>query len=652
MLLGKGALLLGLTAVSLIGCGGSKTEPVTPDKPGRGSGVLTPEEPALTPVSAPAELVAVGRVKNPGEFLDSLAQWSKAPLDWRGTLAKEEPGIERVVKLDSPIDVAVVLDKSPGMTPKRPRFAVSVGLVSWDAALTFARQKGEQLRKVQDSVYALGDGPSNCLLSRALGSAPARFVCGDEPEDVQALLPYMTRGMPRETFGTSDVHVELRIDPIRARYARDLRQLKSLVPVALSHMAIDVPRVDRAMGDALHALADEANTIVDDVQRLDLDIKLVRNTGGAELSGSVQFRKQTSWTAQTLFEREPLAPPDLFWALPRGSSAASFVYPASPARYEKIRRTFGELVDGLLEHEKVGRGVRDSVAEIVTESFKTDAAWVRAEGPLPAGAPAKPGSSAPEEARERLRQQLGWHVAAVAQKAETHLADFARLVKLYNSPELRRMLEKRAKVKLQHVPKVRQRAPRVRGLPAGSVAYEITVPGQFFDEEDFGAAMRRSWPRPEKPPAPKAKPAQAKPLPFVFLIVPDGERTWFGVSADEKLLVEKLTKLKTDTETLASRSDVTALKAQPAKAGGFFTINSIMSGTPFAGAVSTRVANALPHHAETPIPYKVTTTPGAARSLIWSTSVPRAALEDLGGLITTLAAGNTGHGSAPATPVP
>ncbi len=650
MLKGRGALLLGFTAATLMGCGSSKTEPATPEQ-GKSPGALTPEQPALTPVSAPAELIAVGRMKSPGEFLDAMAQWSKAPLDWRGALAKEEPGIERVIKLDAPIDVAVVLDKSSGMTPKPPLFAVSVGLVSWDAALAFARQKGEQLRKVQEGVYALGDEPSRCLLARALGSAPARFVCGDEPADVQALLPYMTRGMPRETFGTSDVHVELRLDPVRARYARDLRQLKSLVPVALSHMAIDVPRVDRAMGDALHALADEANAIVDDVQRLEIDIKLLRNTGSAELSGSVQFRKQTSWSAQALFEREPAAPPELFWALPREASAASFVYPVSPARYEKIRRTFGELVDGLLEHEKVGRAVRDQVADVVTESFKTDAPWVRSEGALPAGTPPKLGSAAEEE-RERFRQQLGWHVAAVAQKAETHVADFAKIVKIYNSPELRRLLEKRAKLKLQHVPTVRQRAPRVRGLPAGSVAYEITVPGQFFDDEDFGTAMRRNFPRPEKPAQPKAKAPQAKPLPIVVLIVPDGERTWFAVSTDEKLLVEKLTKLKTNTETLAARTDVTALKAQPAKAGGFFTINSILSGTPFAGTASTRVASALPHHAETPIPYKVTTTPGATRSLIWSATVPRAALEDLGGLITTLAAGNTGQGTAPATPVP
>ncbi|HMJ09967.1 MAG TPA: hypothetical protein VK524_01110 [Polyangiaceae bacterium] len=657
MLNGKGALLWCLLASFTAGCGSSKPRSGTPDQRTGESGssgeVALPE---LTPVSAPPELIGVGRVRNPGEFLDSLAQWSKAPLDWRSALAKEEPGIERVLKLDSPIDVALVLDKSAGMRPKAPQLAVSIGLSSWDAALEFARHKGEVLRKVQEGVYAVGEPPSRCLLARSLGSAPARFVCGDEPADVEALLPYMTRGMPRETFGNSDVHVELRVDPVRTRHARDLRQLKSLIPVALSHLAIDVPRVDRAMGDALHGLADEVNAVVDDLQRLDLDIVLVRAQGGAELRTSVQFRKQSSWIAQTVFEREPAPPPDLFWALPRESSAASFVYPASPGRYAGLRRTFGELVDGLLEHEKVSRAVRDTVSDVVTESFKTDAAWVRAEGPLPPAAPAKPGSG-PEQARERLRQQLGWHVAAVGQKADTLLADFAKLVQLYNSGELRRMLEKRAKVKLQHVPTVQKRAPRVRGLPAGSVAYQITVPAQFFDEEEFGPGMGYKFPRPAASPAkPKPKAVQAKPLPLVFLIVPDGERTWFGVSADEKLLIEKLVKLKTQAETLATRADVSALKAQPAKAGGFFTIASVMSGTPIAGAASTRVANALPHHAETPIPYRVTTTPGSMRSLVWSTSVPRAALEDLGGLIMTLVAGNTGaeppasEAPAPAAP--
>jgi hypothetical protein len=621
-------LMLGLA----VGCGGSQKKPSAPAEESAvvaESGAAAP----LTPTAASADLIGVLRLKNPGAFLDRLGRWSKAPVDWRRELIKERPGIERVIKFDAAIEAALQLDSKRGRTLNPPLAAVSLGLSSLPLALEFARSNGEVVRQLSADVYGLGDPPRHCAIARALGDAPARLVCGAESDDLEGLLPYMTRGMPREAFGNSDLHIELRGDPVRVRHGRDLRQLQSLVPFALNHLAMDVPRFDRALGDALHAVANEAIAFVEDFQRLDVDFSLLEGPDRAELKASAHFRGQNSWLVQTGLERRTAEVPDVFWALPKDAASASFAYPASVKRYEGMRRTFAELADSLLEHEKVPRPVRDQVADVINETWKSEAAWGGTDGVLP-DLPASPGASRGASKRDRVRSQVGWHIAVVAEKSERFIKDFTRLLRLYNSQPLRQLFTKHVKRDLD-LPRIQQRAPRGRNLP-GAVAFEVLVPGALL--EDVEPIVPIDVPGRPKQPKKAARP-KPKPLPVVLVIMPDGERTWFGLSTDEKFVVDKLATLKTANanDTLAGREGLAELKAVQAAGGGFLTVASLAARldefAPETGRSMGRILNALPHHGEVPMPFSFTATRAAQPVFTGLARVPRAAFEDLGALI-------------------
>jgi hypothetical protein len=298
--------------------------------------------------------------------------------------------------------------------------------------------------------------------------------------------------------------------------------------------------------------------------------------------------------------------------------------------------------------------VRDQLVELLDEGWKSDAPWVSSQGALPAPPNADKLSDADRQ-DERRRAYMGWQIAAQATKADRHIADLAKVVKLVNHPELRRLLERRTKVSANKLPTVRQRAPRAKGLDAGTVAFEITFPGELLDRDGqvvFSGA---------KPGISSGKPAvranaKAKPVSVVLLVVPDGERTWFAVSSDETFVAEKLLKLKTlPAETLAQRDSLGELKAAPAVGGGFVTAEAFL--TKYLGFVSrsraSRVLNALPHHGQTPLPVTlVTARQGSSSTATWSLRFPKAALLDMGALFPALIGAEEGVLSPPTLPAP
>ncbi len=97
-------LLLSASAVGsfvvLLGCGGKPPAKTGGEGAGAGgAGAQTLAEgpaPDLSPVAAPADLFVVGRLKNPAGMVDTVASWARLPVDWRGMLSKQEPGIDQV----------------------------------------------------------------------------------------------------------------------------------------------------------------------------------------------------------------------------------------------------------------------------------------------------------------------------------------------------------------------------------------------------------------------------------------------------------------------------------------------------------------------------------------------------------------------------
>lgn len=610
-------------------------------------GAVTPSAPAradLTPVPAPDELFLVGRLANPAKVVDTIAAWSKLPIDWRQMLAKEEPGLERVVYLDAPVELAVALDPAGTGTLPQPLAVVSVGLTSLESAVELARQKGEPVRQIRPGVFRVGGGGDSCAIAAALGKAPARLVCGDRPEDVDALLPYATRGLPNEQLGAADFHLELRAEPVRRRHSRELRQLKLFAPFAVRDFSLDNARFDRALKDAAHGIAEELIAVAEDLDQLTVDAWVKGDS--IESNWSLRLRNTQSWTGQTLAQagKRSKPPPETFWKLPADADSASFAVGMDPKRYQAIRRTLAELLDGWLEHERVPRRVRDDMVELVEQAFKTEGATAYARGTLPPLDSDPQGSVA--RARELARSGLGWHVLAIDDKPDTYKKHLGNLVRSYNDPLLRKTLQKRLHVDPKELPKLSTRP--ARGLPAGSVAYELSIPA-----DAIGGGWSEPTPKGKKPPP-------EKPISFVLVVVPQGQTTWLGLSADEQVLRDRLAvamKGAADT-TLASRTGLGPLKTTPAVSGGFFSLAGLMGSLQSSlmgirGGAPARLFAGMPHQGQTPVWHQATVK-AAGKGLVmdWKVSVPRAVVEDIAAAVPAVAMGAAGVGAAPPPPPP
>lgn len=646
-IISKAGVALSLVLVSA--CGGPQA-PKAPDSANTanvaaGGSTLaggSTAAPDLTPVQAPADLVAYGRLANPGSLIDTTTAWAKLPIDVRAMMQKNEPEVARLLVLDAPVEFAVALDPQGRGDFPQPFAVVSIGMSNVEGTAEFAKQQGASVRMVGPGIYRIekGRGPS-CAVASAIGKAPARLVCGDRPEDIDALLPYATRGLSNENMGNADLHIELRGEPFRTRYSRELRQLKTLAtPFVLREMSLDSPRFDRALADAVHGLADEILALADDVDRMAVDAWVKQDSGVIDATVSLKFKGQTSWTVQTMVETAKRAKgvPASFWQLPKDSDLATYGSGANSKRYEPIRRTLGELVDGALEHERIPRKVREQIGELLQEMWNTEGAMAYAHGELPN---AQLGADA--GMRERVRSQIGWYVAAVDEKPSKYKSYFDKIVKLYNDAQLRNLLDKRMHVKKADLPKLAQRGGR-GGLPAGSTIYELTLPAKMFEMDmspmGGGKAARKA----------------ATPLRIFLVLMPDGERTWFGFSTEEKVLTEKLLSAKKGENTLASRSGLSDLKSKTGVSGGFFTIGSFVKGMLSGmaeyrggGGNPAQVISAMPHHGETPMLMWTSVSSGANPTLSWSLRVPKAIVEDVAAVAPAMAAG--GHHGGPAMPL-
>ena len=226
-----------------------------------------------------------------------------------------------------------------GKVPQ-PLAVVSLGLTSLDGALSFARAKGQPVRRLRPGMYRIGESDSwSCAVGAALGSAPARLVCGDRAHDVDGLFNYATRGLPNEPLPNLDFQIELRLRPIKAKYETEIGSARLFAGFLLREVQIDNARFDRALSDVAYGLVDETLSMI-----------------------------------------EP--PPELFWQLPADSTAASFGVGWKPGRLKPLGHTLAELLDAYLESEKIPSGLREQSSKAIESLFDQNTKQVRAQGEL------------------------------------------------------------------------------------------------------------------------------------------------------------------------------------------------------------------------------------------------------------------------------
>jgi len=324
--------------------------------------------------------------------------------------------------------------------------------------------------------------------------------------------------------------------------------------------------------------------------------------------------------------------PPLFWQMPADSSQASYSVGWQPARLKPIGKTLGELVDGLLESEKMPATLRSQASKSLELLFEQNTKQVRAQGEL-SEFPNDPLLSAGYRA-------WGWQIAALDGDSKGLIALLDNLSATVNSRDLARLLKTRAHLDAALWPKVSSRGVQLKGFKPGAKAYRVDVSRELFQK----------FSKVELEAAAKGKPT-AKTLPLTIIVAFDGERSWLGTCPDEKALLKRLESLKDpQAPVLRAHPGLEALQGTPHAAGGFFTLARFAGQLSALGATdSQKLFGALPHHGDTPIVFSYDVSANGPE-ISTSFAVPRAAIEDLGALVPVLALIGGKHGSPLSSP--
>jgi hypothetical protein len=650
-----GRSLIGLTALTLLACGGSPPPPPTP--PTKPVATTPPAEPPpdLSQVPEPASLVLVARINKPDNVIKAVGSWTRLPLPAGKELARSSlPEIVAdVVDFSEPVDAAVSLSGSKN-EPK-PLLAIALSVASFDEAKTklgakyrlsagpngqqrvegigklFGSSKKPKLRAHEDEDE--DEDEQGCVLAPAVPKG-ARLVCGEEGA-LEALVPYMTRSLPREQW-TSDVHLEVRPAPAREPLDRLRGMLPILARSALGGSPALVALADSAVGEVVD--------LVGDISRVSVDAKFADS--GIDATTRVDYQRAQSMIAKLATTRPDRAgpPPPAFFHLPQETDLGFFGRGSDPKLWDHPRELLGNVILELAESSGMPDNDKQTLKALVADRMIPlftgpgvygkgfdPVALAKAREKLEKAEAASPSSYAAVDEAERLvgEQVIGWHLYQSSEpisKVGPFLKDW---VNVWNRPTFAKWVK--SKAGSGPLPKMRI-APVPAGvtLPKDSVHMELTIP-------------RPDVPPPPIRPTPGVKPKPQKstprsPIVLHVVAVPDAGATWVGFGLDGKLVAQKAAASLSsapEKDTLAQTQGLETFKEGKVLGGGYVTMRGLLvitaldsrSRSPFT------MLDALPNKGKTPVTMTLSAEPPSPRAEAGSATatikLPRGVIEDI-----------------------
>lgn len=613
----------------LVSCGGGKTEPAkTP--PALVEAPRVEVLPPLAKVAPPAELFAVARVPNAAKTADTGVAWSGLPMNWRSLLDKAVPGLSQAAAFDAPLDFAAMLDPASVEAP-RVLWAFAIGTPSTDIAAAFFRSQGAQVTEEAAGSYRVKVGNGlTCMLVRALGAAPARAVCSDEAVNADALAPYMSCGMPTESFGQGELHAHITADPFRRRYGSQVTLVRTVgVPFLLRELSLDHPKFDRALRDVLYGLADEVIALSYDLERVDFDATLATGGNELDLSTTLSMTGQRSWLAETTVKAAGRGSPapDVFWKLPGDVLSANYSAVPDPDRFRAAAAALRELADGWLDYHKLPAPKRAPLVEALEQILTTSGGAAYATLPDESSSP--PSGYGKATTVESVKASIGENLFVLDQGGDRFVRFSSELVKALGDAAFRKHLAQSNVLEAKEIPTGKERAPKfAKGLAPKTKVYELTIPLAALESASRMAQSRRGKAAPPHP-APKA----GESVSVVLVAMPDGPVTWFAFGTDEKLLETRLADVKAATApTLAARPGLAALKTENAVSAGFSSLAALVEGirNSLGGkdAPSIKSLSMLPHRGEVPLLWRGTADANGPK-IVGTARLPRELVEDV-----------------------
>lgn len=611
------------------GCGaGGQKQASEPKKAPVASSPVIQAKAELTQLSPPKDLIAVARIEHLDNASVTLARWMGLPFDLR-MLDTLGPGLSRTLLLGAPAEAAVALAEGSDTEVLQPYAVFSVAISSVAAGRSMFEKFGRKLESLSPGVWITTDeSPVTCAIAPALGRAPVRLVCGDRRVDVENLLPYATRGLPLLALGSSELHAELRLTPIRERYGQRLRQAKAVgVPVALGWMGIADTRLSRPITDILYALGDEFVDVMDDLDRISINAQVAAAPDRLDISTSFGFTRSHSWFAQAVADsgKRSAPAPAIFFELPNDSGAASYMAPSNPRLFETVAHRLEALVDGGLAHLEVNQKLRDDFVRNLDQYANLP--WGAACGQGEPGA-----TSDPSRATKTgdLFAMSEWQVCTYDALSLSIVVNF-----LESAGKL--IADKKVEQLLGAGSFSLKRRVANHGLPTGTSVFEFKVNTNALESTigNWGSKAIKS----EKQSIKRSQGAASSAVTLHVYIVPDANRTWVGTGTDAKAIEAHLAAARKSGGAghLTSATNLSWLRDTPAVAGGYVSLAHfgalLAARMGQKGLSKGRVDEALavaPHHGKNPIPFTVQVRGESNAPELWfNTRLDRAIFEDL-----------------------
>jgi hypothetical protein len=452
-------------ALSVAACGGGAPKPAEAPVATSAPSASEPVEPApdLSPVGAPPGLFAVGRWQKPLVHVDTIGNWLGIPGHVLNFVPDRYQGLVAAIDADAPIEFAAVLTRAKGAPVD---WVASIGLKSLAQAVEEARAQGADVAPKAPGIVSvkLGRMGPSCAAALSLGKAPARLVCSSSDRMLDAQLPFATRGLPTMAFGSRDLELEFRLAPLREGYQKELAGASAFATFLARQLEIDAPRVDRATSDAVKGLAEELLTLAEDIDVIALGGGVDATKGELVLDFDFKFRDQKSVVAGLLQDASRQGPPpESFFALPASAESGGYSHGFDKTRFTGVRTRIAEVVDALLEHEKVGRPARDRARRVLDTYFDSTGARSLATGPASADGIA------------------AWNLQIIDGPPKPFVDMIADLNGLVGDRQVRAALAKRSGIPDKALPKASMVPLRGPGVPAGTRALVLKFPKAFYD---------------------------------------------------------------------------------------------------------------------------------------------------------------------------
>jgi hypothetical protein len=604
-----------------------------------------PKPPDLTAVADPPALVVSGRLAKPSASLSMVHDWTKMGVPESDDVTEFVMGeaMGPLVDLDQPIDFAVAVAGSGARM--RDRTAVSVALKDVEGAkatlaeryklvagdngvfLFQARAVGTHPDTDRGGDDSDDEDPRACEIAPAYGVSPTRLVCGWGSKALSDLAPWLTRTATRAAT-TSDLHVDLRMQPLRATLSGARRLVGTILATTLtSRWGLQSARelAASAGGDAVDFALD--------LDTASLDVLL--NDPAATATATLRFSGRTSALARvaTAHPDRNASPPGAFWQLPGDADFALFERGIDEAELGRgrdlILHVAGDALaqDGLNEADR--SAILDALAKLVSSAPLSYASGVDGDAATKALAAVRAhndasDSAALEEAKRASTEAfLGWRVIELDEPSTRLAGALQELTSAWGKPAIAAALRaKGARGPALHS------APMPKGvkLPPGAQHYVLEWPLGGSHAVPAGK--------------PKVTAGAGGVLPVHVFIAPEGGRTWVGLGGGDALVASKLAAaIGNAPDSLSARAEIGPLKAATVGAAGFFTLRGVPEAAQLLAATLGDRAGAaqefdeltqLPHHGDVPMWFSLAALPrGATAPVTASLEIPRDAMEDI-----------------------